>query len=47
MLYPKYYEMIMDYTNNGVKYRDAIRKIFDRMGKELPDESGEIFFPID
>lgn len=47
MLHPKYYEMIMDYTNNGVRYRDAVRKIFHRMGKELPDESGRIYFMED
>lgn len=39
--------MIMDYTNNGVKYRDAVRKIFHRRGKELPDESGRIYFKED
>lgn len=37
-LYPKYYKMIMDYENNGVKYRDAIRLIFKKEGKKLPDD---------
>lgn len=43
-LYPKYYEMIMNYTNNGVTFREALRKMLSVVGKELPDESGEIFF---
>lgn len=43
-LYPKYYEMIMNYTNNGIKYREAVRKMLQLSGKELPDESGEIPF---
>lgn len=46
-LYPKYYRMIMDYTNNGHTYREAVRKTMEVTGKELPDESGEIFFPIE
>ena len=46
-LYPKYYDMVMAYTNNGVEYRDAVRKVMAVTGKELPDESGEILFPID
>lgn len=36
--YPKYYEMIMNYTNNGHTYREAIRQIYDIQGKTLPDE---------
>lgn len=43
-LYPKYYEMIMNYTNNGVKYRDAVRQVLAVNGHELPDESGAIMF---
>lgn len=46
MLYPKYYEMVMNYTNNGHTYREAVRKVMQVTGKKLPDESGEIFFPI-
>ena len=45
-LYPKYYRMVMDYTNNGHSYREAVRKVMAVNGKELPDESGEIFFPL-
>lgn len=47
LLYPKYYEMVMNYTNNGHTYREAVRKVMAVTGKELPDESGEIFFPLD
>lgn len=46
-LYPKYYEMVMNYTNNGHKYREAVSKVMMATGMELPDESGEIFFPMD
>lgn len=46
-LYPKYYEMIMSYLNNGHTYREAIRKLMATTGGALPDESGEILFPID
>ncbi len=50
-LYPKYYEMIMNYENNGVKYRDAIRMIFEKQGRCLPDErqnfTGTLFEGVD
>ena len=42
-LYPKYYQMIMNYQNNGHFYREAVRKVLAVTGKELPDESGELF----
>lgn len=42
-LYPKYYEMIMNYQNSGHLYREALRKVLAAVGKELPDESGELF----
>ena len=38
--------MIMNYTNHGHTYREAVRKVMAVTGKELPDESGEIFFPM-
>lgn len=44
-LHPKYYQMVMDYTNKGVTYREAVRKVMQKGGLELPDEGGEIFFP--
>lgn len=37
-LHPKYYDMIMKYENNGVPYRVALREMFARCGKTLPDE---------
>lgn len=43
-LYPKYYAMIMNYTNNDVTFREAVRKVLAVKKYELPDESGEIFF---
>lgn len=46
-LYPKYYDMVMNYTNNGHTYREATSKVMAVTGKELPDESGRIFFPIE
>lgn len=36
--YPKCYEMIMNYTNNGVTFREALRETFKPNGKTLPDE---------
>lgn len=38
-LYPKVYRMAMNYTNNDVTYRTALR----RMGVELPDEMQRLF----
>lgn len=46
-LYPKYYEMIMGYTNNGVTYREALRKALRVGEQELPEESTELPFPKD
>lgn len=45
-LYPKYYDMIMKYQNNGVTYREAVRKVMATNKLELPDESGKILFPL-
>lgn len=44
-LYPKYYDMIMNYRNNGHTYREALREVLGVTDKELPDESGELLFP--
>ena len=44
-IYPKYYEMVMNYTNNGHTYREAIRKVLAVTGKYLPDERFELNFP--
>lgn len=37
-LYPKAYEMFMNYENNGVTYRTALRKVLQINGLYLPDE---------
>lgn len=37
-LYPKYYKMVMEFTNNGVTYRQALRKMLAVNGLLLPDE---------
>lgn len=37
-LYPKWYNKFMGYTNNGVTYREAIRKVLAVNGLNLPDE---------
>lgn len=36
--YPKFYNMFMNYTNNGVTYREALRKVLAVNGLYLPDE---------
>ena len=37
-LYPKWYDRFMGYTNNGVTYREAMRKVLAVNGLYLPDE---------
>lgn len=37
-LYPKWYKQFMNYTNNGVTYRDAMRKFLSDKNIFLPDE---------
>lgn len=37
-LYPKWYNHFMNYTNNGVTYREALRKVLAVNGLHLPDE---------
>ena len=39
--YPKYYNMVMNFTNNGVTYREALRKMLAVNGLTLPDEKIE------
>lgn len=41
-LYPKYYETVMNYTNNGVTYREALRKMLSVNGLFLPDEDRQL-----
>ena len=37
-LYPKWYEIFMNYTNGGVTYREALRKVLEVNNLCLPDE---------
>lgn len=37
-LYPKMYDKFMNYTNNGITYREALRKVLAINGLYLPDE---------
>lgn len=41
-MYPKMYNMFMNYTNNGVTYREAVRKVLAVNGLELPDEKKQL-----
>lgn len=43
-LHPKLYECIMNYTNHGVTFRQAIRKVLHVNGIELPDERTQLLF---
>lgn len=43
-LYPKMYNHIMRYANNGVTFREAIRKVLAVKGLFLPDERIETTF---
>lgn len=36
--YPKCYDMVMNYTNNGVTFREALRQVLAINGMYLPDE---------
>lgn len=44
--YPKCYDMVMDYTNNGVTFREALRKALAVNGLYLPDEQPPTLFDI-
>lgn len=37
-MYPKWYDKFMNYTNNGITYREALRKVLAVNGLYLPDE---------
>lgn len=41
-MYPKMYNMFMNYTNNGITYREAMRKVLAVNGLELPDEKKQL-----
>ena len=38
-LYPKYYNMVLNFENNGVTYREALREMLAVNGLWLPDEN--------
>lgn len=42
--YPKCYDMVMNYTNNGVTFREALRKALAVNGLYLPDEQPPTLF---
>lgn len=44
--YPKCYDMVMNYTNNGVTFREALRKALAVNGLYLPDEEPPTLFDI-
>lgn len=41
-LYPKWYNYFMNYTNNGVTYREAMRDVLAVNGIQLPDENRQL-----
>lgn len=42
--HPKMYESVMAYENNGVTYRNALRKVLAVTSTELPDERKQLYF---
>lgn len=42
--YPKCYDMVMNYANNGVTFREALRKMLAVNGLHLPDEEPRNLF---
>ena len=42
--YPKCYDMVMNYTNNGVTFREALRKVLAANKLYLPDEQPPTLF---
>lgn len=44
--YPKCYDMVMNYTNNGVTFREALRKVLAVNGLYLPDERPKNLFDL-
>lgn len=41
-LYPKYYNMVLNFENNGVTYREALREMLAVNGLWLPDENPKL-----
>ena len=46
-MYPKMYDMFMGYTNNGVTYREALRKVLAVNKLYLPDEQPPTLFNLE
>jgi 3'-phosphoadenosine 5'-phosphosulfate sulfotransferase (PAPS reductase)/FAD synthetase len=46
-LYPKLYNHIMNFTNNGVTYRQAMREMLKVEGMFLPDEDPQLRLNFD
>ena len=46
-MYPKMYDMFMGYTNNGVTYREALRKVLAVNKLYLPDEQPPTLFKLE
>lgn len=46
-MYPKMYDMFMGYTNNGVTYREALRKVLAVNKLYLPDEQPPTLFDLE
>lgn len=44
--HPKCYNMVMNYTNNGVTFREALRKVLAVNGLYLPDEEPANLFTL-
>lgn len=45
--YPKCYDMVMNYTNNGITFREALRKELAVNGLYLPDEQPPTLFDFE
>lgn len=44
--HPKCYDMVMNYTNNGTTFREALRKVLAVNGRYLPDEEPKTLFDL-
>jgi hypothetical protein len=42
--YPKWYDMIMSFENNGITFREALREVLSKKRKYLPDEKPSDLF---
>ena len=43
-IYPKCYDLIMNYTNNDIPFEQALRKMMHMNGKEMPNEHKQLTF---